>query len=133
MNLKEEKEKLEHESVVSVVKFIDDFTKTPTQYMSDGYHTFDELYRHRYALLAVLCKQLYLQDNCYKSKKHEDGTMYEGWFIVVVNLTCVGQISYHVPQKYWDNFNIREEERSKDFDGHTSQNVIKRLWDYAVS
>jgi hypothetical protein len=59
--------------------------------VSDGYHTMDELYQHRYALFCALCK---IYDNyvtplssrvtVYKSKKHHDGTMYEGWFIVMM-------------------------------------------------
>lgn len=134
-DIKKFKEKAQNEEYETPAELLEDVYKmfhTDTQNISDGYHTFDELYKHRYALFAVLCNQLYLPENCYKCRKHADGTMYEGWFIVVVNLPTVGQISYHIPEKYWDKFNVREKEKSNDFDGHTSEDVIKRLWDYAI-
>ena len=66
--------------------------------ISDGYHTFDELYRHRHALFLNL-----LADHrgvSWASKVHSDGTSWDGWFIAGIE-TPKGQISYHLPDEYW--------------------------------
>lgn len=99
--------------------------------ISDGYHTFNELYDHRAALTAALFKSL-PSDTVYKSKKHHDGTMYDGMFIVGANLPGIGAISYHYDlDPWWDVFNIREVENAPEWDGHTPNDVIERLKAYA--
>ena len=99
--------------------------------ISDGYHTFNELYDHRAALTAALFKSL-PSDMVYKSKKHHDGTMYDGMFIVGTNLPDIGAISYHYDlDPWWDIFNIREVENAPEWDGHTPNDVIERLKAYA--
>ena len=99
--------------------------------ISDGYHTFNELYDHRAALTAALFKSL-PSDMVYKSKKHHDGTMYDGMFIVGANLPGIGAISYHYDlDPWWDIFNIREVENAPEWDGHTPNDVIERLKAYA--
>ena len=99
--------------------------------ISDGYHTFNELYDHRAALTAALFKSL-PRDTVYKSKKHHDGTMYDGMFIVGANLPGIGEISYHYDlDPWWDVFNIREVENAPEWDGHTPNDVIERLKAYA--
>lgn len=99
--------------------------------ISDGYHTFNELYDHRAALTAALFKSL-PSDTVYKSKKHHDGTMYDGMFIVGANLPGIGEISYHYDlDPWWDVFNIREVENAPEWDGHTPNDVIERLKAYA--
>ena len=59
---------------------------------SDGFHTFDELYHHRAVLfsLIVAC----FPSASWKSKRHSDGTMYDGMFIVGIE-TNWGQATYH--------------------------------------
>jgi hypothetical protein len=51
--------------------------------VSDGYHTFAELYQHRFALFLALCRALEMG---WKSRLHADGTMYPGWFIAGIEL-----------------------------------------------
>ena len=47
--------------------------------ISDGYHTFEELYEHRCALfVALLIKS---PDISWYSLKHSDGSDWPGWFI----------------------------------------------------
>ena len=48
--------------------------------MSDGYHTFNELYHHRAVLFSVICNAM--PDKAWKSKRHDTGDMYDGMFIV---------------------------------------------------
>lgn len=93
--------------------------------LSDGYHTFNELYHHRAILFAVLCNKF--KSKAWKSKLHDDGTMYEGMFIVGIN-TPMGQATYHYDiDPYWDIFNIKERKKAPKFDGHTSNDVPERL------
>lgn len=101
--------------------------------ISDGYHTFNELYDHRAALTAALFKSL-PSGTVYKSKQHHDGTMYDGMFIVGAELPTGASISYHYDlDPWWDIFNIREVENAPEWDGHTPDDVIERLKDYAKS
>ena len=83
---------------------------------SDGYHTFNELYEHRTALLATLCNMR--SDISWKSMKHDDGTMYDGMFIAGIE-TPDGQYTYHCEMKYWYMFAMTKEiEKAPSYDGH---------------
>lgn len=58
-------------------------------HLSDGYHSFKELYDHRVKLFITLCNTIDLHNKAYKGAKkkpwkslfHSDGTMWDGWFI----------------------------------------------------
>lgn len=113
--------------------------------VSDGYHTFHELYQHRMALNAALfnfwaAERIKLErffgleyvappiPKVMKSKLHNDGTMFEGGYFVVLAITVEGQISYHYQLKHWDEFRIPEVERIPiPYDNHTPKGVIERL------
>lgn len=105
-------------------------------FISDGYHTFDELYQHRNILYLNLL--YYLQSynyNCWKSKYHYDGSSFNGWFIVGINLSQEGedkQISYHLPMNMWNltSFLTEEEKAPYPWDGHTSDDVLNRLIEF---
>ena len=84
--------------------------------ISDGYHTFDELYEHRTALFATICNLL--RGISWKSRLHSDGTMHEGMFIAGIK-TPEGQYTYHCENKYWDMFQMTDEiENAPEWDGH---------------
>jgi hypothetical protein len=106
--------------------------------VSDGYHTFDELYKHRHALFVTLANLItktkaIASPAGYKSWKHDDGSMaYEGWFIAGLNLPG-GQISYHLPAEYWPLVNLPHYDIPPKWDGHTPNDVINRLMEYAKS
>lgn len=92
---------------------------------SDGYHTFNELYHHRAVLFSVIVKTF--SDKAWKSKQHNDGTMYDGMFVVGID-TPEGQATYHYDIKpYWDMFECRELERAPEWDGHTPAQAIERI------
>jgi hypothetical protein len=93
--------------------------------MSDGYHTFNELYHHRAVLFSVICN---LHPLCaWKAKKHHDGSMYDGMFIVGIN-TPEGQATYHYDiDPYWDMFHVPEAEFAPEWDGHTPDEAIRRI------
>lgn len=93
--------------------------------ISDGYHTFDELYHHRAVLFSVICNQN--PNLAWKSKFHGDGTMYYGMFIVGIE-TPEGQATYHYDTaSYWDMFRVRELKRAPKWDGHTPDEAIRRI------
>ncbi len=119
--------------------------------VSDGFHTFEELYEFRKIYNAALFnewaknydpKYSGLNDsdfpnyskmrahyNVHKSWKHSDGELCfgGGWFIVCAKLPA-GLISNHYERKDWDLFKIPEVEKSMfEYDGHTSQDVLTRL------
>ena len=66
--------------------------------VSDGYHTFGELYHHRSILFAFLCREKY--DRSWWSTLHDDGTMYDGMFIAGITLDGDTSIEYHMDNKY---------------------------------
>ena len=92
---------------------------------SDGYHTFNELYHHRAVLFSVIVKAF--PDHAWKSRKHHDGTMYDGMFIVGIE-TPDGQATYHYDvDPYWDMFKCKELEYAPEWDGHTTEQAITRI------
>ncbi len=93
--------------------------------LSDGYHTFNELYHHRAVLFSALCNLM--PEKAWKSKLHDTGDMFEGMFIVGIE-TPEGPATYHydiVP--YWDMFKVKELEKAPKWDGHTSTDAINRI------
>src|SRR5882672_12208140 len=92
--------------------------------VSDGYHTFEELYEHRLILFACLCNQNI--ELAWKSRFHNDGSSYNGWFIAGMSLPT-GQITYHIPERLWDLYKIKELINAPKFDGHNSNDVLGRL------
>lgn len=94
--------------------------------LSDGYHTFKQLYYQRMMLFAVLVKQN--RDKAWKSLRHEDGELCfgGGWFIVGID-TPKGSYTYHYEDNYFSLFDCVELERGKHWDGHTEKDVTRLL------
>lgn len=93
--------------------------------LSDGYHTFDELYRHRGILFAMICADH--PDIAWKSLKHHDGTMYPGMFICCID-TPYGQASYHMDlDPFWNLIQVRELDAAPEWDGHTPDMALNRI------
>ena len=104
--------------------------------ISDGYHTFGELYEHRIILFIALCKQIYqdpqyqsgLKADIWRSKLHSDGSCFEGWFVLGMGRDKGEQITYHLPLLKWEETNFAEtREKAPEWDGHTSQDVLDRI------
>lgn len=97
-----------------------------TDNVSDGYHTFGELYKHRAGLFATICNLF--PDLSWKSKQHEDGSMFSGMFIVGIN-TPKGQASYHYDiDPYWSWFdNVREVKFAPHYDGYSDDESLERI------
>lgn len=98
--------------------------------ITDGNHTFDELYDHR-CLLFLLVMDAHPNESWF-SHKHSDGEVWDGWFICGTELPT-GSITYHLPVSMYDlakGTGALELTAGKPWDGHTSKDVISRLTDY---
>lgn len=99
--------------------------------ISDGYHTMDELYKHRITLYIALCRDIHannFEDIVWRSKLHADGSSFDGWFILGIYKEKGKQITYHLPLSKWDECAFAETlERGPEWDGHTPTDVLKRL------
>src|SRR5437764_226841 len=121
--------------------------------ISDGYHTFNELYDHRITLYIALCKKLNAEDelnksmrafkegfafdqngwirNVWRSKRHSDGELCFGTgtqYVLGIGKEPGKQITYHVPIERWDESNFAETlEVAPEWDGHSSADVLARL------
>lgn len=93
--------------------------------ISDGYHSFDELYEHRAALFIRLANAH--PNQAWRSRHHSDDSMFDGFFIAGINLDS-GQISYHLEDRYWDYLgNVCTLDNAPEWDGHSPSDVVKRL------
>lgn len=92
--------------------------------ISDGSHTFEELYHHRAILFSIICNTY--KNQSWKSWKHDDGTMFEDYFVVGVT-TEQGEYSYHYHKDYWKYFEVKELTYAPVWDGHKPSD-IERLF-----
>lgn len=96
---------------------------------SDGYHTFDELYRYRMLYNAHAAHGWVKQGYpVVKSWRHSDGEecFGGGWFIVTAQLPT-GQVSNHYESKHWKLFSVPVVTFAPEWDGHTPQEAAERL------
>lgn len=93
-----------------------------TDDISDGFHTFGQLYHQRMMLFATLVNLF--PHLSWKTKRHEDGEecFGGGWFLVTID-TPAGAYGYHYEEKYWDLFHCDELDKAKPWDGYTEENV----------
>lgn len=103
-----------------------------TERVSDGYHTFSELYEFRKVYNALLFNEWYKQGKyqVHKSWRHHDGKKCfdsDDWFIVSAMLPT-GQISNHYKKEDWNLFQVEETHKALfEFDGHSSYDVLDRM------
>ena len=103
--------------------------------ISDGYHTFNELYRYRTPYNAAFLNELAKGDiKVRKSHKHHDGDgcLGGGWFIVMAELPT-GQISNHCENRYRESLDIPELDTAWEWDGHTPNEAADRIEPYSKS
>lgn len=110
----------------------------PDGNVSDGWHTFEELYYYRLCYNAIFINALvdlkkrlpgiYSDIKICKSKKHFGGEPCYGggWFIVMIS-TPWGQISNHYKLEYWNMFNCPVTKQSWKWDGHGMKEAMERL------
>jgi hypothetical protein len=105
--------------------------RTPsTEDISDGFHTFKELYEHRVALFLALMASN--PDMSWFSRYHDDGKFPfddPEWVIAGMNLPT-GQITYHLPASCWNllwDSGATCLYSAYPWDGHTPNDVVERL------
>lgn len=117
----------------SVVNGLIKSLEVDTNLVSDGYHTFGELYEHRITVYIQMCKLLCRTTTAnpvWRSYTHSDGSVWNGWFILGVNKEPGKQISYHLPIDKWNECHFAITlEKAPEFDGHTSADVLERIKD----
>lgn len=99
----------------------------PVGQVSDGYHTFDELYEHRCVLFVALLRAH--PGMAWRARVHDDDSGEPGWWIGGLNLPQ-GTVSYHLPDRLWtllDGSGAATLERAPRWDGHSSADVLERL------
>jgi hypothetical protein len=107
-----------------------------TEEVSDGYHSYKELYEHRITLYIAFCKlwrerfmEYKTDKSVWMTKVHSDGSVWEGWFILGIGQGLGEQITYHLPNSKWDEciefaYQLKV---APVYDNHTSQQVLERL------
>lgn len=91
--------------------------------VSDGYHTFDELYYHRMVLFALVCNQH--KELSWKSKQHHDGTMFDDTSFICGIDTPEGQYTYHYHLDHWDTYDVKELDYAPEYDGHQPKDITR--------
>jgi len=119
--------------LVKIQNQINDFkNKNPEESVgeiSDTYHSFNDLYKHRTVLTALGFFHL---PYAWKARVHEDGSMYDGMFVVGAP-TPDGMISYHYDNEYWDLFKIPSLPKAPHFTGYTDEDVLNRIISFIKS
>lgn len=110
---------------------MDEFIKknkgvTHVKDLSDGYHTYDDLYNHRKMLTALFVSTF--PEYCWKSKKHNhlDDKIFDDMFIVGIDLPT-GTITYHYDLTDFDLFHCEELPEAPKWDGASADDTLDRI------
>jgi hypothetical protein len=130
----ERKDDLSHDQVERLIRGV----SADTDEISDGRHTFGELYEHRRALTAVLAATLIwyapFGQTAWRSKRHhpdDPSPMFDDSFIVGIELPT-GQILYHYKLEHWNDFAaVPEIEHAPKWDGAGPADTVTRLLELA--
>lgn len=108
--------------------------------VSDGYHTFDELYECRNRLFITLVKKVSDENHSravlshykgitpiWRSRFHDDGSSYPGWFVLGIGRMAGDIITFHLPDRYWDECSFARVEAKAYYDGHNTADALQRL------
>lgn len=107
--------------------------------VSDGYHTFKELYDHRIELWIALCRVTSYHNQIppypdfplvWRSEYHSDGekAFGGGWFVLGIGKHLGAQLTYHLPMSYWGQCEFATTlNKAPEWDGHSSADVLERL------
>jgi hypothetical protein len=135
----------DHKTSDFLAQLLDHWPENKGQ-ISDGYHTFREIYDHRMTLFVAYLQLLQLKSNREAGQEfdpeftvgwsynhHEsDKPMFEGMVIAWAQHVPTGkQISYHLGAEMYapllTHARIPEHPHAIKWDGHTSHDVIMRL------
>lgn len=117
MEMSEHSQSLVVNQINQIISSVDD-----KSLISDGSHTFDELYYHRMVLFSIICNQN--KKVAWKSWKHDDDTMFDDYFIVGIT-TPEGDYSYHYHKDHWGKFNVKQLLNAPAWDGHEPKDIVR--------
>lgn len=113
-------------TVAEINKLIQELPSEERGKVSDTYHDFDTLYEFRNILFVHLIN--WCSDKAWKASKNADGQKWDGWFVAGIFPEPGQQITFHLPDKYWDSLNgILTFDVNPFYDGHSSEDVLNRL------
>lgn len=96
-----------------------------TNLISDGYHTFGELYEHRIQLFITLARMLVKNPSVQYVWRYKTD---DKWFLLGINKKEGEQITYHIPISKWNETSFADTTNIRPlYDGHTSTDVLDRL------
>lgn len=126
------------QAINTLIKLYNTRSELDTNHISDGYHTFGELYEHRIVIYIALCRILANSDYSgnhhfetnpvWRSRLHSDGSSFDGWFVLGIGYEKGYQITYHLPESKWEACGFAETlNHAPEWDEHTSNDVLTRL------
>ncbi|MGL5753063.1 MAG: hypothetical protein ACRCXT_21150 [Paraclostridium sp.] len=114
-------------SMIGVSQFLPhDFPEQAIGDLSDGYHSYNQLYDNRLVLFACIVNLK--PELGWKSLKHHDESdkMYEDYFIVGFT-TPQGDVRFHYHIKYWNLFKCKELPNAPEWNGADNKDHLNYL------
>lgn len=113
----------EDRSIAVDIKGGSEFSLTKKD-ISDGSHTFGELYEHRTALFSVICNTY--KDKAWWSLLHADGTMFDDDLFIAGIETPDGQYTHHCKLSYLHWFqDLPQLAFAPEHDGHKPKDYTR--------
>ena len=82
------------------------------------------IFQRSFHMFSLICNVF--KNTSWKSLLHDDGTMYNDYFIVGIT-TPKGNFTYHYHVKHWELFDVNILDKAPKWDGHTSEDIEERL------
>lgn len=107
------------------MKIINKIEENKMSDVSDGNHTFRELYQHRTFLFSMVCKAF--KEKSWIAFQHEDGSMFDKMFLAGIS-TPKGDYCYHCELKYLNYFEgVKQLHKAPHYDGHKPEDFERLL------
>lgn len=85
----------------NVIRSLEKQGEINTNNIEDGSHSFGQVYFNRMILFAMFTTNY---PKAWRSKLHEDGTMFDNYFITGVELPNGKNLTYHYHESQWSYF-----------------------------
>lgn|SRR5574337_273739 len=100
-----------------------------TDSVSDGVHTFADLYEIRNLLFIALMRRY--PERSFRSLRHSDGSARSGMFIAGLILPTGKQVTLHMKEESWSLLHgLPTPDKAPQWDGHGFRDSMNRLEDW---
>jgi len=100
-----------------------------TDKVSDGVHTFSDMYAIRDLLFIALMRRY--PEKSFRSLRHDDGSFRDGMFVCGITLPTGKQVTLHMKEAMWTlQHGLPTPEMAPKWDGHRSGESLGRLEDW---